>query len=270
MLASLTLEYADHGSTLDRLKSLKEADFEAVNIGTPDCMHLLSSSLQETRKFRLDLQQNGLEVDWLHAPYAAIVLHDSRHKLYPLSMGAIKSAIITASELDAGSLIVHPFGPSYPDDVSAEESLKQLAESFSVFVDYGRPLGVKIAVENINEPHSTRILSHLLESVEQLHLCFDIGHAALYKTREWYIPKYIDRISALHVHDNNGQSDEHLIPGDGSIDLLELVEQLRIGNYNGYFGLECVQKIAKYSGNHSELAKQIKQRIDELIAVPAN
>ena len=45
---------------------------------------------------------------------------------------------------------------------------------------------------------------------------------------------------SLHIHDNNGHyRDDHLIPGDGSIDWKEFLEVLHAIAYKGEFVLEA-------------------------------
>ena len=47
-----------------------------------------------------------------------------------------------------------------------------------------------------------------------------------------------DRLFHVHIDDNNGQRDQHLIPGDGTIDLRAFVTQLRSSGYAGYLSAE--------------------------------
>ncbi|THB76904.1 MAG: sugar phosphate isomerase/epimerase [Desulfobulbaceae bacterium] len=266
MLASLTLEYTINGSLLDRLASMRAAGFHAINLGTPHTRHLLSTSLSETKQMKTQIRHHELVVDWVHAPYRSPILYDRDHKLYHLSVAALKSAVLICSELEARSLIVHPFGLEFPPDIDQLPSIEQLAEALSVLVDYGKVLGVEIGIENINEPYSSAILPELLTRVEGLKFCLDTGHAHHYNVWDHYIVPFIDKICALHIHDNHGDKDEHLIPGDGTIDYLPLLKALRANGYNGYLGIECLQKTSNYPGDHPELAVLIKKRMDSLLS----
>ena len=72
--------------------------------------------------------------------------------------------------------------------------------------------------------------------------CLDIGHAAMKgvnATPVDMIKTLGNKIEALHIHDNNGVTDGHYIPGAGVVDFKGVVKALKEVNYNGYFTLEA-------------------------------
>lgn len=264
MIPSLTLEYSESENLTGKLEALQINGFQAVNIGTPQCSHLICSSLAEVRSLMKLIHTFDLVVDWVHAPYRNTVLYDKENEYFNLSVGALKTAVIIASELEARSLVIHPFNHNFPQDVDYGSRVEQMVETLSVLVDYGRVLGVEIAIENIDEPFSYNLLEPLFKKLPDLKFCFDTGHAEVWNTWEKYLPTFTDRISALHIHDNHGEKDEHLIPGDGEIDFVPFLKQLKTHGYNGYLGLECVQKISRYPGEYHELADTIRKRIHSI------
>lgn len=74
MEPSITLEHTTTGSLEERMDAVLAAGFQAVNIGTPDCKHFLCSDPQEIKELHAQLQERGLSVDWVHAPYQVPVL----------------------------------------------------------------------------------------------------------------------------------------------------------------------------------------------------
>jgi sugar phosphate isomerase/epimerase len=265
LLPSITIQYTQAGSLLERLEAIKEAGFTAVNLGSPMCLHLLQSTAGEIGVLQALLRQRGLAVDWLHAPYETPVLYEADSERGALSVGALKTAITIAAELEANSLIVHPFDLDFPPGIDGDGPVERLIETFSVLVEYGQRFGVDIAVENIDEPHSTRILDRLFAGVEGLRLCFDTGHAHEWRTWNHYLPAYLGRIAALHIHDNHGETDEHLLPGDGNIDFLPLLRSLQSINYRGFLGIECIQQRGNYPGGCRDLATTIGERMARLL-----
>jgi sugar phosphate isomerase/epimerase len=147
MLPSLTLEYTEAGNLDDRMQAVKRAGFTCVNLYSGICKHLMQSVLSETNALKSQLKHHGLAVDWLHAPYVYPVLYDMNIEKFSVSVGALKTAVNIASELGAGSLVVHPFGLDFPENVDRGDAMDQLLHAFSVLVDYGRRYGVRIAVE---------------------------------------------------------------------------------------------------------------------------
>lgn len=88
-------------------------------------------------------------------------------------------------------------------------------------------------------------------------------------TQRVYLPSYLARITALHIHDNHGHTDEHLPPGDGDIDFLTLLKLLRSINYRGFLGIECMQQKGNYPGGRQDLATTIDARMARLLGLCA-
>ena len=53
--------------------------------------------------------------------------------------------------------------------------------------------------------------------------------------------KYGERLKALHIHDNDGNSDQHAIPFDGNIDMDRFVSKLKELEYYGMITLEVMR-----------------------------
>ena len=62
-----------------------------------------------------------------------------------------------------------------------------------------------------------------MQFVHDTHLhnvsfCFDIGHAHIEGGVDAGFQLMRDRLVNMHIHDNNGEKDEHLLPHEGTID----------------------------------------------------
>jgi sugar phosphate isomerase/epimerase len=80
--------------------------------------------------------------------------------------------------------------------------------------------GVEVLLENIPNGFSraARLNDFLAQTHLNLNYCFDAGHAHMAGDVEGEFELMKDRIRSTHLHDNNGQNDEHLLPGKGSIE----------------------------------------------------
>ena len=86
----------------------------------------------------------------------------------------------------------------------------------------------------------------LLEIIERvgsdrLGITLDTGHLNIMKanTQGDFIRKAGKYLKALHVHDNDGSCDQHMIPfGRGNIDWKDFMAGLRDIDYNGLFNFE--------------------------------
>ncbi len=63
--------------------------------------------------------------------------------------------------------------------------------------------------------------------LDQIGVCLDLGHAHIAPGIAEAIGTLGKRIAELHVHDNHGLKDEHLWPGDGTIDWPATLEALK-------------------------------------------
>ena len=92
-----------------------------------------------------------------------------------------------------------------------------------------KPAGCRLLLENVLDsgPH---LLRAVVERVNdpRLRVCFDAAHAAIYSPvplEEWIdvLGPYIDHV---HVHDNQGQADQHLALGQGTLPWERLLSRL--------------------------------------------
>lgn len=93
-------------------------------------------------------------------------------------------------------------------------------------------MGVEICVENqesscggiLNTPDDIRAL---LACNPEIHLTYDPAHANThgFGVRE-FLPVVLPRLRYLHLHDNDGQSDQHLALGRGNLEFQHLMLEL--------------------------------------------
>ncbi|HVC46417.1 MAG TPA: sugar phosphate isomerase/epimerase family protein [Terracidiphilus sp.] len=172
---------------------------------------------------------NPLEPFSLHAPTfpdremgragapAVNVLHPEKSRRID-AMDEIKRALEAAERIPFRNLILHlgerEDGWSLRTMEYAETALEHLGA-------FARPLGVRLLVENLlNEPTTPEHLVAILEAghLPNVGVCLDMGHAHMTVGVDAAIATLGDSISSVHAHDNHGAKDEHLWPGEGTID----------------------------------------------------
>lgn len=172
---------------------------------------------------------NPLEPFALHAPTfpdremgragapAVNVLHPEKSRRID-AMDEIKRALEAAERIPFRNLVLHmgerEDGWSLRTIEYAETALEHLGA-------FARPLGVRLLVENLlNEPTTPEHLAAILEAghLPNVGVCLDMGHAHITVGVDAAMATLGERISSVHVHDNHGDRDEHLWPGDGTID----------------------------------------------------
>ena len=83
-------------------------------------------------------------------------------------------------------------------------------------------------------------LDYVLEHIhnDNVGICFDAGHCHAHFEDEFNWDLFQDRIFAVHLHDNDGTEDQHLLPFDGTVPWEKDIEKLVSANYEGYITLE--------------------------------
>lgn len=129
------------------------------------------------------------------------------------AIGRAKMSIDAAVALGAGIVIVHP-----TDCFAAGETRARISavkDSFKELVRYAAARNVRLAAENLASPLSTQVLEVLLEQLPELGICYDSSHAQLAGDAFGIFGRHHDRIIAVHLSDNLGFEDDHMLPFEG-------------------------------------------------------
>jgi sugar phosphate isomerase/epimerase len=172
---------------------------------------------------------NSLEPFSMHGPLwpdremgragapAVNVLHPEKSRRID-AMDEIKRALEVAERIPIKNLVLH-LGER--DDKWSPRTIEHSITALEHLGAFAHPLGVRLLVENLISDATTP--EHLVTILEMGHLpnigvCLDLGHAHITSTVAEAISTLRGRIGSIHVHDNHGLKDEHLWPGDGTID----------------------------------------------------
>ena len=138
-------------------------------------------------------------------------------------------------------------GTSFSKAERVERNIEKLKE----LAAYIRDKEITVCLENLR-PHVSEDevlvdrnaddLLYIIDRVgsERLGICLDTGHLNLTdKNQREFILKAGSRLKAIHIADNEGKTDQHLMPFTcGTVDFCEVVKALREVNYSGVFNLE--------------------------------
>ena len=136
-------------------------------------------------------------------------------------------------------------------DLSLREKTEKNIEKLRVLAEYIKNKDITICLENLRpvSPDKTQLvdgsIDDLLYMIERVGsgnfgICLDTGHLNLTdKNHREFILKAGDKLKALHIADNEGVTDQHLMPFTaGNIDFSAIVKSLREIGYAGVFNLE--------------------------------
>lgn len=147
----------------------------------------------------------------------------------------LKRAGELALILGVTCVVHHPCGSSL------EQDGRRLQVEADVIRSAWQP-GFRYALENMSTVAQAEYTVALIDELgmEVAGMCVDTGHAHL--GRELGPARALrmagHRLITTHLHDNHGQRDEHLPPGDGAMDWPEIAAVLREIGYRGCILLE--------------------------------
>lgn len=160
---------------------------------------------------------------------------------------ATARCIEVSAALGIENIVVHT---GYERGLSREETFARNEEFFRPLLALADSLGVNILVENFNKMcidglywiDNAADLLALIKKINhpRLHAVFDTGHDNMQKTPpEEALRILCGHVYALHVQDNAGDDDSHMMPFYGTLDVDSLMRGLRSIGYEGYFTFEC-------------------------------
>jgi sugar phosphate isomerase/epimerase len=193
--------------------------------------------------------------------------HPDAH-LRQKALGEAERALYIARRIPYSVLVVHLGLPKHPHSVAGENSRDAARRSVETLHRQAEPLGVQIAAEVIvNELSRPATLVHFVEKMAdagRVGICLDFGHAHLGGDVVEAIEAVSEHLVALHVHDNRGRADEHLLPFEGTIDwpgALTAVQKV------GYDGPVTFEVPAQGRTNVTlEKLREIRKRMEPLLA----
>jgi len=166
----------------------------------------------------------------IHAPFLDLNPGALDPSIREVTHRRFQQVFQAAEQLKPRVIVCHPGYDDLRYGGSRLDWLKNSIDFWRGFIPRARETGSIIAVENIfeKEPSTLRGLLEAIDDPSFRH-CFDVGHWNMFTTvtlEEWFDNLGQFMVEA-HIHDNHGQADEHLPPGEGQIDFTLLFDLLR-------------------------------------------
>ena len=195
----------------------------------------------------------GIRFNQSHLPYYDVCKYRDTETA-ALMEELIRRSIIGSAMLGARWAVTHPFSlPGGDPSACLQANLRY----FEPHVALAKQQGVGIALENdFDFPPGNRSYCARAEELtglcdafgdpDHVGVCYDFGHGNLaggsHRKNLNLIGK---RLAAVHVQDNHGQADEHLLPFFGSIDWEDAMAGLAESGYRGDLTFE-IQEFGRY------------------------
>jgi sugar phosphate isomerase/epimerase len=186
------------------------------------------------------------------APQAPRYRHVPRpERLHALDR--VRNAIDAAQALGSGIVIIHA-APRFPAE-ETRSRLHALRHSLDQLLPYAGKRDVRLALENLDSLVSQQLFEPALEEFPELGVCFDSSHAQVAGHTFSILQRHAARIIALHISDNRGELDDHLLPFEGVIDWDEFAIYFRRCTAVRTFMLEVETRESQFKDTTEFLAQ---------------
>lgn len=107
-------------------------------------------------------------------------------------------------------------------------------------LDAGEKYDVDLAFENL---YPVEYLDYIFAntSSKRAKFCYDSGHHYNWRPEKNLLADYGDRLAALHLDDNEGDRDSHMLPYDGKVNWDAVTDGLAALDYDGVLSVELHQ-----------------------------
>lgn len=238
-----------------RLQKIKNIGFTSIITCADKKFDFQNGPLKKQVK---EIKKVGLKLSSLHATYNKTILpeffKDSKVG-DKIEKGLIKEVKL-AKKYGFKSLVVHLEG--YPSKLGLDRINRILKVC--------EKCKVPLAIENLCSDGNLKIVDYLFKNIdnEYLKFCFDSGHNNAYHKHINYLDKYKDKVVALHLHDNDGNTDQHTLNQFGTRDWDKTAKDLSKCDKITTLDYEVMMNVTNSNLSEDETLKLCYQNAKEL------
>jgi sugar phosphate isomerase/epimerase len=233
---------------LDEIKAFAGMGFDYLELAMDPPMAHHSILARQHKDIVMALRDNGLGLV-CHLP-TFVTTADLTESLRRASLGEMHHSMEVAAALGAAKVVLHPsmvvgMGPL------VLATVKEYAFDFlSQMVTAADALGVVVCLENMFPRNLLGVeaddFTEIFRVFPNLKMTLDTGHANIDDRRglrlSTLVQRFATRIGHLHCSDNQGQRDDHLAIGSGTVNFRKLVGDLKAIGYDDTLTLEVFEK----------------------------
>jgi len=232
---------------------LGDLGFDGWEIVSEGRQKITPESLPEIRGI---IGSMGLDIT-VHGPFSDLNPASLVDPIWNETIRQIEQCVELSADF-TDVVVIHPGVLSPLASQMPDRAWERNVEALKVLAVHAQEHGVRLCLENM--PDMKKLLCRTAEELfgmveavgmDSLGTTFDAGHAHTTKNIPGYL-KEKDRISHVHIHDNNGAADQHLAIGDGTVDW-----DLVLGTLKGYEGILVIE------GRNLEEGKRSLQYLKE-------
>jgi protein FrlC len=180
----------------------------------------------------------------------------------------VKLSLDAAVEMDAGFMLISAGHAGY--EVTRTQYWPRLIKNLREISSHAEEIGMDVLLEPLTPYESNVVvtINDLVAALDEVGSPRLLGMCDLvppFCNREpimGYFEKLGARVRHVHLVDGDGQSDAHMMPGDGRIPIRQLLREIEASGYSGYCTIELISAIMNEPSLGSALAIE---RVRELL-----
>ena len=246
--------YFDRKNPVSSLLRMKAHGYDCADFGladTSDPLYSLPDNELETETARLKnaFAEAGIEISQVHGPWRwppQDATEEDRAERFEKMVRCLKITRLLGCE----NFVIHPIMPFGSGGERPEEFHDMNLAFFTRLGIFAKEEGVTICLENMPMPalpfaRHDQLLAFLSELDPSVFaVCLDTGHSVICGVQPGTAVREIGKklLRVLHVHDNDGRRDQHLLPGEGVTDWDDFAAALKEIGFEGTVSLETSVK----------------------------
>lgn len=249
-IGASTIAYRNRQLNADLLKEIKVSGIEILELTDyHPAFEYANLAAFRTLKATLDdleMQIYTLHAHLLHLDQACVLWASSSDQRQHL-LASYQTAIDAFARLGGGIMVTHDITIAERDQPEHGEQLAALTENLQQITTYAADHNVRIAVENLGRGYFSDPvnLKNLVRAVglDTIGMCIDTGHRNLNGDPVEALRIAGEKLFTVHIHDNHGQHDDHLLPTRGNINWSSILQALDDIGYPGVFMYELSRAV---------------------------
>lgn len=268
------------------MELIKNCGFDAIDFSCEECRlgdeiyggseDAFYSYFDEVKRAAAHFE---LEISQTHGRCATFIKDDPKHNERVLKVSELD--IKSTAAVGAPACVIHFPNSTRNGKISPTEMHELSYSLYSSLIPTAEKYGVKIALETFGAarisgdrvrdffacPNEFKKQYDMLKT-DMKTICVDTGHT--HEAESFWVPPPEEMIrilgsdiSLLHLHDNSGHWDDHLLPGLGNINWPAVFDALDEVGYSGVYNFELVQKMGIMTDQFLEFTgKYLREFID--------
>lgn len=253
-LATTTGDFARYTQSMEeRIRLIRDAGFRYIDLAISKSVLSEDDSWRdEAKRYAEYADRFGVKYVQAHSPNGTVLGPNSPDR-WEEELFRAKRSLELCGMLGIPQLVIHA---SYAkNSTMCKESWYAENEKFyRELLPIAEQTGVMILTENTTHAnlgegqfymYTGKEMTEFIEYIDHplFQAVWDTGHGTTEGSQYDNIVALGKHLKGLHVHDNNGKADEHMIPYTGVLNLDQVMNGLLDVGYEGYFTFEVLSAL---------------------------